>query len=182
MASNDVRPDTQKGSVDIEFQKLLNDLHSGHVEQFNAAVVKLRTIDDSLKQEAISEIKEFLSNPDPERRCDAIELLLLIDPPKTLDLILPLLNDPIDFVRNCVCQELEFNECYDKKVAEPLIDRLLNDTNNDVRYRAAVLLGKIGDDRAKPALIWVISNDKGVNYEGDPISARAAWALGELGS
>lgn len=181
MVSNDIQSDNQRGSFDIEFQNILNDLHSGYAEKLDAAVLKLRTMDVPLKQKAISEVKEFLSNPDPELRCDAIELLLLIDPPKTLDLVIPLLKDPVDFVRDCVCQELEFNGYFDKNAVEPLIDRLLNDPDEDVRYRAAVLLGKIRDYRAKPALEWVVSNDKGVNYEGDSIAARAAWALGELG-
>lgn len=174
--------DTKNNPFPIEIRNLLEDLHSGHVEKFTAAVDILRNIDDPRSQFLISEITPLLNHVNPEIRCDSIELLLLISPSKTIDLVLPLLADPVDFVRNCVCQELEFHEYYDKKVVEPLINSLLHDPFNDVRYKAAVLLGKIGDNKARQALEWVYKNDNGENYEGDSISARAKWALDELRS
>lgn len=140
----------------------------------------LRNCSDSQAHLLLTELEPILHHPDPEIRCDVIELLLLIRPSATIDLVLPMLADPIDFVRNCVCQELEFNEFYSTKALEPLINSLLHDPFGDVRYRAALLLGEIGDDRPMQALEWTVANDKGENYEGDLIKARAEWALKEL--
>lgn len=172
--------DSKNSAFSIGTQKILADLHSGYVERFSKAVDKLKNSSEKQSRTLIAEVSPLLNHSDPEIRCDAIELLLLCNPLKTISSILPLLSDPVDFVRNCVCQELEFNEFYDQKVIDPLINCLLHDPFNDVRYRAAVLLGKIGDSKAIPALEWAIEFDKGENYEGDSISSRAKWALEEI--
>lgn len=164
----------------IPLQEILDDLHSGNVDKFDLAMHKLQNLSGVTKQKAIDEILPFLSNSDPEKRCDAIELLLMIDHHNTLDLILVLLNDPVDYVRNCVCEELDFHSIMDDKVIDPLTASLLNDPDPDVRYQAAVLLGKIGNSEVIPALEWAASNDQGVNYEGDSISSRARWAINEI--
>jgi len=172
--------DSNNRTFSIETQIILADLHSGYAERFSKAVNMLRNSSEKQSQTLIAEVSPFLNHTDPEIRCDAIELLMLCNPVKTIDLILPLLSDPVDFVRNCVCRELEFNEFYDKKVIDPLMNCLRHDLSNDVRYRAAVLLGKIGDNKAIQALEWAMVFDEGENYEGDSISARAQWALEEI--
>ncbi len=164
----------------LEFQILLDDLHSGYVEKFELAVKNLRNLSDVNKQRATATIKTELLHPDPSRRCDAIELLLLIDPQKNLELVTPLLDDPLSFVRLCVCTEFEFNEMYQIELLNPMIKLLLEDSDPDVRYNAAFILGRIGDDRALPALEWAVQYDKGQDYEEDLVSARANWAIQEI--
>jgi HEAT repeat protein len=164
----------------LEIQILLDDLHSGYVEKFEVAVKNLRDLSDENKQKATAIIKTTLSHPDPERRCDAIELLLLIDPKKNLELVIPLLDDQISYVRLCVCTEFEFNEMYSLELLDPMIKLLLNDSDSDVRYQAAFFLGRIGDERALPALEWAAQYDQGKDYEEDLVSARAKWALQEI--
>ncbi len=61
-----------------------------------------------------------------------------------------------------------------------MVKLLLNDSDSDVRYQAAFFLGRIGDDRALPALEWAAQYDQGQDYEGDLVSARAKWALQEI--
>ncbi len=163
-----------------ELISLLNNLHSGHVELFKSAVTRLRTMDPRTSELLINEIKPVLTHPDPERRCDSIELLLLINTTGTIYFVLPLLNDPVDYVRNCVLQEIEFNGYYDRGIVSYMMNSLKADKNNDVRYRAATLLGKIRDPIARPVLEWAQANDHGENYEGDTVSARASWALSHL--
>jgi hypothetical protein len=131
----------------LEIQNLLDDLHSGYVEKFEAAEKNLRDLSDANKQKATAIIKTALSHPNPERRCDAIELLLLIDPKKNFELVIPLLDDPVSYVRLCVCTEFEFNEMYSIELLDLMVKLLLNDSDSDVRYQAAFFLGRIGDDR-----------------------------------
>jgi HEAT repeat protein len=163
-----------------ELVNILNALHSGHVEQFRQAIEYLRKLNPIQKEKAIGILVPVLQHEDPEKRCDAAELLLLIDSKETISKVLPLSKDPIDFVRNCILQEIEFNGYYNSDLVKVLIDMVSLDTNSDVRYRAATILGKIGDPTAEPILRWVELNDKGINYEGDTVSARAKWALGEI--
>src|SRR5437762_2670863 len=54
---------------------------------------------------------------------------------------------------------------------------LLTDNNADVRQRAALAAGRIGDERAVPALISLLQKDSDTN-----VRAMAAFALGEVES
>jgi len=159
---------------------LLNDLHSGEPEKLDAAINKLKELYVNEGVRIIDQLSLVLHHIDPERRCDAIELLVIISPEKSIEKVLPLLNDPVDFVRNCVCQEIDFNDCDEPILIEPLINALLSDPVSDIRYWAAKLLGKIGDSKARKALEYAKENDKEVNFEGDKVSDRAAWAIEQL--
>jgi HEAT repeat protein len=164
----------------IPLQEILDDLHSGNVDKFDLAMHKLQNLPGVTKQKTIDEIQPFLSNSDPEKRCDAIELLLMIDQTYTLERVLALLNDPVDYVRFFICREFEFHSIEDNRIINPLASSLLNDSDPDVRYQAAIILGEIGNSEVIPALEWAVANDQGVNYEGDSISSRARWAINEI--
>ena len=68
----------------------------------------------------------------------------------------------------------------DSEFIYPLIYLLENDPDNDVRFIAAVALGRIGDERAIPSLTRAKEKDFGVDYEGETVSSAADDALKQI--
>jgi HEAT repeat protein len=64
----------------------------------------------------------------------------------------------------------------DARAVEPLVQVLLEDTNDYLRSLAAVALGKIGDSGAVEPLIQALLED-----ESNGVRSNAAKALGEIG-
>ncbi|MGI0015289.1 MAG: HEAT repeat domain-containing protein [Nitrososphaera sp.] len=167
---------TPKG-IRGEIITLLGDLHGDSLEHREVITQRLKGLD---RQSAIIELRELLAHPEPNLRCDAAEALLLIDAPSTVGFVLPLLKDPVDFVRWNVCYWL--SEYPNSQAVEPLTAVLLHDQDSNVRFMTAIALGVIGDIRAVPALKWANANDFGLDHEGDSVSNAAAQALKKIGS
>jgi cyclophilin family peptidyl-prolyl cis-trans isomerase len=72
---------------------------------------------------------------------------------------------------------LQIVRAEDERRWGPNLLALLADRNTEVRRRAALAAGRIGDERALPALVSLLQQD---SDEG--VRARAAFALGELES
>lgn len=160
-----------------ELSQTIEDLHSADPERIDLATNRLRSMDHAT---TIKQITRVLHHSDPKNRCRAMELLLLIDASETLELVLPLLNDPIDFVRYNLLLTLCDTSSRDRRLVDPLIHALAQDANADVRSMAAFLLGAIGDEKAIPALQLAISQDFSIDYEGETVSRLAAKALDSL--
>ena len=65
----------------------------------------------------------------------------------------------------------------DARRYDAVLDGLLNSTNADVRTRAALAAGRIGDDKAIPALSALLEKD-----QSEKVRAMAAFAIGEIES
>ena len=65
----------------------------------------------------------------------------------------------------------------DARRYDAVLDGLLNSTNADVRTRAALAAGRIGDDKAIPALSALLEKD-----QSEKVRAMAAFAIGEVES
>lgn len=118
---------------------------------------------------------KLLRDPDLEVRDSAIKVLMAFDPKHGVDLLIPLLADPIESWRWYICGALA--DYGDQRAIEPLIQVLLNDPDDDTRYMAAVALENIGDSSAISALQHTEANDKGTDYEGRRISSQASKAI-----
>ena len=72
---------------------------------------------------------------------------------------------------------LRIVEAEDKRLWSSHLSELFANEKPSVRKRAALAAGRIGDDRAVPALVALLQNDK-----NDDVRAMAAFALGEIES
>jgi HEAT repeat protein len=127
------------------------------------------------RDQLLNVLAELLIDPDLEIRDNAVHALMKIDPYHGVDLIIPLLNDPLDSWRWYVCYALAYHG--DERSIIPLTQVLLHDPDSDTRYMAASALENIGDERALPALRHAQQHDQGTDYEGRRIDTIAGEAI-----
>jgi hypothetical protein len=161
-------------NFDENVQYSVQFLRSLHIEDENTRLQVVEKI-RGLNKEEVDILVNQLRNSDGEVRCDAATALLIIDNHKYMESILPLLEDPLDYVRWDVAGLL--HDFGDEAAIESLIKVILKDTDDDVRHNACFALSAIGDARALPALRHVLVNDKGEDYEGRRVSDMAKEAI-----
>ncbi len=71
---------------------------------------------------------------------------------------------------------LQIIKAEDERRFDKSLETLMKSPNKDVRKRAALAIGRIGDERGIPALIILLNNDS------DEIRTMAAFAIGEIES
>jgi hypothetical protein len=129
-------------------------------------------------EKAIPIVVEKLHDPDGEFRCEAAEIMLRMEGEYGIPHVLPLFNDPLDYVRwNVLGQIAGYG---DDSVIEPLIDKLRTDPEPGVRGQAAYALGHIGSPQAIPSLIAALDNDKEEDSQGHSPSSISATALDNI--
>jgi HEAT repeat protein len=113
-------------------------------------------------------------------RYNAAEALLWLDPQRGIDIVLPLLDDPKadSDIRYHICGLLSMFG--DERAVEPLVNRLQQDPDDNVRHIAAFALSKVGDTRALPALRKAQQDDDGTDFEGRPISEAVQKAIDNI--
>jgi HEAT repeat protein len=126
----------------------------------------------------VEELGGLLKGRDPDLRCDAAEALLRIDANQTLELVLPLLTDPISSVRWNTCGLL--HDFGDQRAIPLLVAVLRNDPEADVRGMAAYALSEIGDPSALEALRQAAQSDDGTDYEGRRVCDAATDAIANI--
>lgn len=164
-------------NFDKDIQYVIHLLRSLHAEDENTRLQVVEKIRGLNKQEVdilINQLRHF----DGEIRCDAATALLIIDNHKHMESILPLLEDPLGYVRWDVAGLL--HDFGDEAAIESLIKVILSDPDDDVRHNACFALSTIGDARALPALRYVLANDKGEDYEGRRVSDMAQEAIDSI--
>lgn len=174
---NSINPQKPQISFDSHLQDIIDDLQSANLEKIDEAISKLRTLN---RQKLIAELRQYLSHTSPEIRSQAVELLILLIDTSTIRDLLPVFTDAVSFVRFNLINELVQNNFLDSEFIYPLIYLLENDPDNDVRFIAAVALGRIGDERAIPPLTRAKEKDFGVDYEGETVSSAADDALKQI--
>lgn len=92
--------------------------------------------------------------------------------------ILLLVQSLDSVLRRHICGLL--GNCRDKVALDILIERLQSDVSADVRVVAAYALGKIGDRKALPILIWAKDYDLSIDFEGVVVSQQANRAIDEI--
>jgi HEAT repeat protein len=155
---------------------LLGQLRGGPtLEWFDAVIDSIKALD---RKATLEILKALLSYRDGRIRFDAADVLLHIDAPRTLEMVLPLLEDPSAEVRYNITYCLAFYP--DHRAIQPLIKTVLNDLDPDVRFNAVGALMKIGSREALVTLEWVKLHDHAQNFEGDTVSSMAERAIQKI--
>jgi HEAT repeat protein len=142
------------------------------------AYQELQKLDRERLIDTLSSILSHQGHHNPEIRYRAAEVLVKVDPERGRRLILPYLGSPDSVLRWLVCGLLSNHG--DETATMPLVSVLRDDPEPRVRMLAAFALGKVGDERAIPALEWAREHDDGTDWEGRRVSDSAADAIEEI--
>ena len=116
-----------------------------------------------------------LASEDPDERIEGVRGLSESGDPKAIEHLIGAVNDPDERVRVKAIDSLGQLKAKD---AVPLfVQKLfLRDTDQSLKARILVALGKIGDTRATTPIVDLLSRDV-----DQPIRGNAVYALGEIG-
>lgn len=160
-----------------DLQTISDHLGSADLAMIDEATDRLFLRD---RAKTIEEIVKGINHSIPEIRCQAIELLILMNDELIPKILLPIFQDPVDFVRYNLLNDLINYDRLSVGFVNPLMNLLHSDPDSDVRFLAATALGIIGDSRAIPSLIQARENDFETDYEGESVSRAADIALKKM--
>ena len=95
---------------------------------------------------------------------------------KKIALVLLVLTAPI-FAQVPVAVRVQIAKAEDARRYDAVLEGLMRSSNADIKKRAALAAGRIGDEAALPALIQLLNGDASVE-----VRAMAAFAIGEIES
>jgi len=124
-----------------------------------------------------------LSDPVPIVRVTAAHAVVSLPSDEAAGLLIPLLRDKTEFVRQEVAYAL--GDTKSRLAVQPLAEVLLGDKLNSVRGAAAVALGRLADESAVVSLAQVLTGSypkKGKNSVDAFILRAAAHSLGQIKS
>lgn len=167
-----------------EIERQRQRLSSAEIEDRRDALMRL----GSLKRPEASRVATLgLNDLDPIVRVTAAHAILSLPPAEAATLLIPLLQDKIEFVRRETAYDL--GETRSRSAVGPLTNLLAADKEVGVRGAAAVALGQIGDESAVPALTQVLAGNaqtgkkkKTKVSEDEFVMRAAAHSLGEIRS
>ncbi|MCK4735562.1 MAG: HEAT repeat domain-containing protein, partial [Methanophagales archaeon] len=152
---------------------VLNELLSGDIVKMEYAVIEIKNLPDSDKQQYLNRTIWDLNDKNPEVRVNAVMALGSIGDAKAVEPLKEALKrDKNEHVRVNTVDAL--GSIGDAKAVEPLIEALKGE-NVNVRLNALIALGKIGDARAVEPLIEALKDESG------HLRGNAAYALGSIG-
>ncbi|MBN1578802.1 MAG: HEAT repeat domain-containing protein [Chitinispirillaceae bacterium] len=122
---------------------------------------------------AVSVIRPFLSDSNPEIRLVAVDCLSIIQHPESIKLMAHMLSDSFDRIRTIALQTLYSN--HDTSILPQLITNLKN-SDPKIASGVALIIGYIGNTSAVPALKKQIEIEEREKVKRDQI-----LALGRLG-
>ena len=172
--------------LQIEIEKQTQRLSSADVEERRDAVMRLGVM---RRPEASKAALVALSDPVPIVRATAAAAVLSLPANESAAVLIPLLNDKDEFVRQEASYAL--GKTKSRSAVSPLIERLTMDKTNGVRGAAATALGQIGDEAAVISLAQILSggpaqtSGKGRKQqakENQFVLEAAARSLGQIGS
>ncbi|PKK90153.1 MAG: hypothetical protein CVV64_10515 [Candidatus Wallbacteria bacterium HGW-Wallbacteria-1] len=110
------------------------------------------------RHDALEDISEYLSCPNPRIRADVIEGLATFDDPAVLDLAVPSLSDPASRVRaNAARVMWRFSE---KRTMEYILEMLRS--KDHPRMKSAIfILGEIGSEETREVLLKLLAETTG---------------------
>ena len=135
-----------------EIERQRQRLKSEDIEERRDALMRL----GNLKRPDASRVAaNGLIDAAPMVRVAATHAILSLPQAEAATLLIPLLQDKLEFVRRETAYAL--GETRSRSAVAPLEGVLLNDKETGVRGAAAVALGEIGDESAVPALSQVLA-------------------------
>ena len=157
-------------------------LNSGDVEERRDALTRLGNL---RRPDASRVAAAGLSDVEPVVRVTAAHAILSLPPAEAAALLIPLLQDKLEFVRREAAHAL--GETRSRTAVAPLTNLLTSDKDAGVRGAAAVALGSIGDESAVPTLSQVLvgraeKKKKAKVAENEFVMRAAARSLGQIRS
>jgi len=167
--------------IQREIERQRQRLKSEDIEERRGALMRL----GSLKSSDASRVAATaLTDIAPIVRVTAAHAILSLPPAEAATLLIPLLQDKLEFVRRETAYAL--GETRSRSAVAPLLNILANDKETDVRGAAAVALGEIGDEAAVEPLAQLLAGQtqkKKAKAEANEFVMRAAArSLGQLKS
>ncbi len=150
-------------------------LASARTSRSRAAAV--RTIGERRTMIAVSDLIEKLDDPSSDVREEAALALGRIGSPEAIDALLGKLNDPESDLAPQIARALRQAPDPDPRSVDSLVKRL-QDPDRETRSESARTLGAIGDRRAVPSLLDLLSTSQDAKVIS--ASGEALSRLGEL--
>jgi HEAT repeat protein len=168
--------------IQREIESQRRRLNASDIEERRDAVMRL----GNLKRPDASRVAAVaLSDMAPIVRVAAMHALLSLPQSEAAALLIPLLQDKLEFVRREAAYAL--GKTRSRAATAPLVTVLLTDKEAGVRGAAAVALGEIRDESAVPSLSQVLAGrsdkkKKAKAGENEFVMRAAAHSLGQIGS
>jgi HEAT repeat protein len=168
--------------VQREIERQRQRLSSADVEARRDALTQL----GNLKRPDASRVAAAgLSDVEPVVRVTAAHAILSLPPAEAATLLIPLLQDKLEFVRREAAYAL--GDTRSRTAVASLTNLLTSDKDAGVRGAAAVALGRIGDESAVPTLSQVLAGrpekkKKAKAEENEFVMRAAARSLGQMRS
>lgn len=168
--------------IQREIERLRQRLISGDVEERRDALTRLGNL---RRPDASRVAAAGLGDLAPIVRVTAAHAILSLPPADAAALLIPLLQDKLEFVRREAAYAL--GQTRSRTAVSPLANLLTSDKDAGVRGAAAVALGEIGDESAVPSLSQVLTGrtekkKKAKTAENEFVMRAAARSLGQIRS
>ncbi len=169
--------------IQREIERQRQRLSSAEIEERRDALMRLA----NLKRPEASRVAAVgLKDPAPIVRATAVHAVLSLPQAEGAAVLIPLLQDKLEFVRRETAYAL--GETRSRSAVEALSNLLLFDKEAGVRAAAAIALGQIGDEAAVNALSQVLNGTAPTKGKKKKASANefvmraAAHSLGQIRS
>ena len=165
-----------------EIERQRQRLKSEDIEERRGALMRL----GSLKRSDASRVAATgLTDVAPIVRVTAAHAILSLPPAEAATLLIPLLQEKLEFVRREAAYAL--GETRSRSAVAPLLNILVSDKDTGVRAAAAVALGEIGDEAAVQPLSQLLAGQtqnkkKAKAGENEFVMRAAARSLGQIKS
>jgi HEAT repeat protein len=168
--------------VQREIERQRQRLNSTDIEERRDALMRLGNLG---RADASRVAAAGLNDLAPIVRTTAAHAVLSLPPAEAATLLIPLLQDKLEFVRREAAYVL--GQTRSRTAVSPLIGLLTNDKDAGVRGAAAVALGAIGDESAVSTLSQVLTGrtekkKKAKTAENEFVMRAAARSLGQIRS
>lgn len=165
-----------------EIERQRQRLKSDDIEERRDALMRLSNLK---RPDAARVAVAGLSDPAPIVRVSAAHAIKSLPPAEAATLLLPLLQDKLEFVRRETAYAL--GETHSRSAVAALTNILTTDKEMTVRSAAATALGEIGDEAAVQTLVEVLTGQPGKKKKakGEPndfVKRAAAQSLGRIKS
>jgi HEAT repeat protein len=167
--------------IQREIERQRQRLNSGDVEERRDALTRLG---NTKRPDASRVAAAGLGDLEPIVRATAAHAILSLPSAEAAVLLIPLLQDKLEFVRREAAYAL--GRTRSRNAVSPLTNLLTSDKDAGVRGAAAVALGEIGDESSVPTLSQVLTGPtekkKNKIAENEFVMRAAARSLGQIRS
>ncbi|MHA1975201.1 MAG: HEAT repeat domain-containing protein [Candidatus Hodarchaeales archaeon] len=164
---------------EVDLEKLLQEINSFSSYKRAEAIKEIGQLDIKIQDiplELHSRLEKALADPAPEVRKEAIMALVFLERELALPLLEPMLDDKDQSVRSSTIAAYSFIQFKPHKKLINKLTRALNDSNPEIRDRAARALGRLKVLETKDQLIKLAKSDKEPLVRSGAIAALGMMA------